>query len=230
VERSYNPHVTQVSEAKDFLVRQTAIQPGLDGVPLSDLEKRMMYVTEGPDAAEDPVALNDEFESEYDTPTFEAKVSKLLHRAYVRVKEENPETARTWNESIRILRKGDHYILVLWNKPPQERPPHDSLKLFATAFLVIVVGGALMLGFILIAEHYHFHWPWDSSPETHRSVPVWLGRLLIFMMAAGYAYYVVLPWIFKKPAVPPSELVFKLLRRSSAETSDRETEKFNRKS
>jgi hypothetical protein len=30
-------------EAKDFLVRQTAEQAIIENVPLSDLEKRMMY-------------------------------------------------------------------------------------------------------------------------------------------------------------------------------------------
>ena len=32
-------------EAKDFLVQQTAQQATLENVPLSDLEKRMMYFT-----------------------------------------------------------------------------------------------------------------------------------------------------------------------------------------
>src|SRR5713101_9480648 len=36
----------RVREAKDFLVAQTAEQAALEGVPLSDLEKRMMYFTE----------------------------------------------------------------------------------------------------------------------------------------------------------------------------------------
>jgi len=55
-----------------------------------------------------PTQLNDDFEAEYEMVPYEAKMSKLLHRAYARVKKENPETARTWNESIRILKKGDH--------------------------------------------------------------------------------------------------------------------------
>ena len=105
----------RVSEAKDFLVKQAVVQADLDGVPLSDLEKRMMYFTEGPDATEDPTVLNDEFEAEYEMATYEAKMSKLLHRAYARLKKENPEGARTWDESFRILRKRDHYILVLWD-------------------------------------------------------------------------------------------------------------------
>ena len=75
----------------------------------------MMYFTEGPDATEDPTVLNDEFEAEYEMATYEAKMSKLLHRAYARLKKEHPEAARTWDESFRILRKGDHYILVLWD-------------------------------------------------------------------------------------------------------------------
>jgi hypothetical protein len=220
VGRYYNPRVTQVSEAKDFLVEQTAVQAALDGVPLSDLEKRMMYFTEGPDATEDPAALNDEFEAEYDMPTDEAKMTKLLHRAYARVKKENPETARTWNESIRILKKGDHYILVLWGVL---RPPYDNLKLISTAFLVV----ALLLGIILTAEHYHLHWNRASQP--HGATPVWLGRLLLFLMAIGYAYYGVFPWIFKKSPLSPTQLFFKLFRSSSDETSDQHAEKFNQK-
>jgi len=215
----------QVSEAKDFLVRQTAIQAALDGVPLSDIEKRMMYFTEGPDATEDPVVLNDEFEAEYEMAPYEAKISKLLHRAYARVKKEDPETGRTWNKSIWILKKGDHYILVLWSECSTDellRPPYDNLKLFATALLVAV----FLVGIIFTSERYNFHWP--TAPQSH--LPVWLGRLLIFMMAAGYVYYVVLPLIFKRPPASPSQLFLKLFRSSSDKTMGHNPRKFNRKS
>jgi len=40
----------KILEAKDFLVQQTAEQAQLEGVPLSELEKRMMYFTDGRDA------------------------------------------------------------------------------------------------------------------------------------------------------------------------------------
>jgi hypothetical protein len=213
--------VTQVFKAKDFLVEQTAVQAALDGVTLTDLEKRMMYFTEGPDATEDPPELNDEFEAEYDMPTYEAKMSKLLHRAYARVKKENPETARTWNESIRILKKGDHYILVLWGVL---RPPYDNLKLFSTALLVV----ALLLVIIVTAEHYHFHW--NPASQPHGPTPVWLERLLLFMMATGYAYYAVFPWVFKKSPLSPTELFSRLFRSSSGKTSDQHTGKFDQKS
>ena len=46
----------RVLEAKDFLVQQTAEQAALENVPLSDLEKRMMYFTETDECPEDPIA------------------------------------------------------------------------------------------------------------------------------------------------------------------------------
>lgn len=100
-------------EAKDFLVLQTSEQASLEGLPLSDLEKRMMYFTERRGALEDPAALHDEFEAHYDSAEFEKKISRLMSLAYKRLKEENPEQALQWKTAIRTLRKGDHYILVL---------------------------------------------------------------------------------------------------------------------
>jgi len=53
----------QILEAKNFLVQQTAEQARLEGVALSELEKRMMYFTESGYVPEDPITLNDEFEA-----------------------------------------------------------------------------------------------------------------------------------------------------------------------
>lgn len=107
----------QVREAKDFLVHETAKQASIEGVALSELEKRMMYFVENEDMGEDPLTLNDEFEANYDTDEYEAKISGLLHRAYARVKKENPEAARQWKQAIRDISKGDHYLPVLWGIP-----------------------------------------------------------------------------------------------------------------
>ena len=135
----------QAREAKDFLVEQTAEQAQLEGVPFSDLERRMMYFTEIEEMPEDPIKLNKEFEAEYNSDEYEAKISKLLHHAYARIKKENPEAARQWSEAILELGKGDHYILVLLNEGSltwsilRERPPHDSLKLLAAGLGVAVL-------------------------------------------------------------------------------------------
>jgi hypothetical protein len=101
-------------QAKDFLVEQTVEQATLEGVTLADVEKRMMYFTESDTAScDNPIELNDEFETQYETKEYETKISQLLHHAYRRLKEENPEQVRNWDQAIRTLRKGDHYLLVM---------------------------------------------------------------------------------------------------------------------
>ena len=90
-----------VRQAKDFLVNQTAEQASLDGVPLSDLEKRMMYFTESDDTCEDLIALNEEFEAQYSSEEYELKIARLLKDAYSRVKKENPDQKGIWDTAIR---------------------------------------------------------------------------------------------------------------------------------
>lgn len=166
-----------------------------------------MYFTESGGAQEDFIKLNDEFEAEYDTDTYEAKIAKLLNHAYARVKKENPESARLWYESIRLLRKGDHYILVLWNQQSSaERPPYDSLKLLGTALALI----ALIFGVLALADHYGIHW--NSGPKTQGSMPIWMQRLLVALIAGVYIYSVILPWILKKPPMGINQSLLRLLR------------------
>jgi hypothetical protein len=139
-------------QAKDFLVGQTVEQAVLDGVSLADVEKRMMYFTESdPASCNNPIELNDEFEAEHETKEYETKISRLLHHAYSRLKEENPERARNWDQAIRTLRKGDHYLLVLWDQTrPSEHPARDSFKLLGVGLLVAAV---IILGAFLAANY-----------------------------------------------------------------------------
>jgi len=112
----------QVREAKDFLVQETAKQASIEGVALSELEKRMMYFTESGYVPEDPVALNEEFEAQYDTDEYEAKIAKLLQHAYERAGKENDATLRQFDAAIRSLRRGDHYLLVMWDITSRASP------------------------------------------------------------------------------------------------------------
>jgi|SRR5579872_7276521 len=106
-------------EAKDFLVQQTAEQAVLENVPLSDLEKRMMYFVENdPLSCSNPLELNSEFEAQYDTREYEAKIGGLLQRAHKRLKAEGTGKVRYWDDAIRTLCKGDHYLPVLLPKRP----------------------------------------------------------------------------------------------------------------
>jgi hypothetical protein len=168
-------------EAKDFLVKQTAEQAAIENVPLSDLEKRMMYFTETGECPEEPLALNNAFEAAYDTDEYEAKISKLMHHAYQRIRKENPETAGRWKEAIKQLSKGDHYLLVLeganYSKErPQERPPYDSLKLLGAAIL----GASAMAMFAFVWDRFGPHFP-DSRDWIARRLIVYSLVALLFI-------------------------------------------------
>jgi hypothetical protein len=128
-------------EAKNFLVEQTAEQAALENVPLSDLEKRMMYFTETGECPEDPITLNDAFEAEYDTLVYEKKISRLMARAYSRIKRDNPKKLRLWNDAFGVLGKGDHYLLLFWRQNALRRSP----QMWRTYVLVTLAGVSFYL-------------------------------------------------------------------------------------
>ena len=155
----------KVREAKDFLVAQTAEQAALEGVPLSDLEKRMMYFTESGSVPEDPIKLNEEFEAEYDSDEYEAKISRLLHHAYQRLRKENDAARKNWDLAIKCLRRGDHYLLVMCDLAPSGgRPLGDFLKLLASSLGIIAF--AFLVFFI--AEKLEPQWRWfQETAQAH---------------------------------------------------------------
>ena len=123
-------------------MQQTAEQAQIDGVGLSELEKRMMYFTESGYVPEDPIALNEEFEGKYDTSEYEAKIAKLLNHAYQRARKENEETRRRFDGAVKCLRRGDHYLSVMWDMRPGLRVPSLSGLLIVVFVLAGVYGVA----------------------------------------------------------------------------------------
>jgi hypothetical protein len=187
----------RVNEAKDFLVRQTAEQAEREGVPLSDLEKRMMYFTESEDAVEDPIALNEEFEAECDTPEYEKKIAGLTTRAYKRLKKEDPDRASLWDDAVRELDEGDHYISLMLPTWRRETVGWVVWKTVQVS-LLFVVAGQLLIGFI---KHYDltiffkggFGRKGIPASGTFAQSIVLVQWLLLANMIAGFMYAVVAP-------------------------------------
>lgn len=135
-------------EAKDLIVHQTAAQAAFEGVPLSELEQRMMYFTESdPASCENPLELNDEFEAQYDTPEYEAKISTLLHHAYSRLKKEEPEKRDLWDQAMAMLKRGDHYLLVLWRAEPQS--DHPTRDFFRNVGIGVIIAVVIFIGTVI---------------------------------------------------------------------------------
>jgi hypothetical protein len=65
-----------------------------------------MYFTESGYVPEDPISLNDEFGAQCDTEEYEAKISRLLHHAYYRLRKQNDPARKNWDLSVRCLHRG----------------------------------------------------------------------------------------------------------------------------
>jgi hypothetical protein len=155
---AYNAHM-RVQEAKDFLVQEIAAAAQAEGSTLSSLERRMLYFTEGDHPTEDPIALDKQFTARYDTAEFEKKISRLMARTYRRIKRKSPEELRLWNESFQALGKGDHYILLFWQPPKQNKPWQDR-----TMYLL---GGLAAIGLYLLLLFF-----FGSKRDLRRGEPV----------------------------------------------------------
>jgi hypothetical protein len=131
-------------------VQHTAEQAALENAPLSELEKRMMYFAENdPASCSNPIELNDEFEAQCDTPEYESKIKQLLHHAYKRLKTEESEKARNWDDAMRTLYDGDHYLPVLWgargsNENWKRDPGSKVITCGTMAFIVFSLMVALI--------------------------------------------------------------------------------------
>jgi hypothetical protein len=181
----------KTKQAKDFLVQQATEQAARENVPLSDIEKKMMYFTESDaSSCDNPVELNDEFEAQYDTAEYETKISRLLHHTYNRLKVEDPERRRNWDQAIRTLRKGDHYFLVLWDtNPPSEHPRRDFFKLLGVGMLVAVG--------IAIATFWAVKYNIDSKVFARYLLIVIVGLYLLATGVFRVLYRLVVVWFHR---------------------------------
>lgn len=170
----------RAQQAKDYLISQVVEEALLENVPLSEVERRMLYFSETEETPADMLDLNDRFDGEYDTPTYEKKISGLLHNAFQRVTRENPQGEHRWKEAISELRKGDHYILVMVDQAKRStRPPGDQLKLLIAG---IAVAGALV-GMSFLADTYHVDLDKYLRPSQWIPLIVWgtaLGVVIVY--------------------------------------------------
>jgi hypothetical protein len=136
-------------EAKEYLVAQIIQEAELEGIPLSETERKMMYFTETAWTLPDIWEVNKVFERDYDQPTYEAKIGKIARKARARVA--STHELEKWKEAIRTLKREDHYLLVLLSAPTESSDSLlvDRLKLVGTALLICLL---LLVGIILLSS------------------------------------------------------------------------------
>lgn len=141
-----------VKEAKDFLADRIAAEAARENVALSETERKMLYWSETGWTLPDMKSVGAEFDRDYDQKDYERKIGGLIANIVVERHHHNEAEEVKWDAAVHKLSEGDHYLTVLVNQGnpsgdsslsllagPFFGSPHDRLKLWLTAFGLIVV-------------------------------------------------------------------------------------------
>jgi hypothetical protein len=129
--------------AKQFLISKVLEEAESERVPLSQIERKMLYFTEAEASLPDILEVNAEFEREYDANQYEDKIARLLQKARER-DIQSPMRDQEWKDALNTLKKEDHYILVMVHQAFGSYPSSGRL-------IYAAVGIALVLFATLVA-------------------------------------------------------------------------------
>src|ERR1700740_2818265 len=100
-------------EAKEFLISKIVEEAQRENVPLSEVERKMLYFTESGWTLLDIMQGSEDFYREYDQGKYEKKIAKLVTKADMRVRRASRDDYDKWWAAIRFLYREDHYITVM---------------------------------------------------------------------------------------------------------------------
>jgi hypothetical protein len=113
---AFMSHFADAREAKEFLVSRILAEAEREKVPLSEIERKMLYFSETGWTLPDIMEVNEQFDREYDQAKYEKKIAHLIRNESKRLRKESPQEFASWMGAIRRLKKEDHYILVMVDK------------------------------------------------------------------------------------------------------------------
>ena len=145
-------------EAKEFLISQIVEESQRENVPLSEVERKMLYFTESGWTLPDIMQVNEDFDREYDQAKYEHKIAKLVTQADKRIRKGSREDYDRWWVAIRFLQREDHYVSVMIRMAGL-RPRGDQLRLFATALGIV----GCFLAWIFVSIKYNIPMPSRGS-------------------------------------------------------------------
>jgi hypothetical protein len=100
-------------EAKEFLIAKIVAEAQSENIPLSEVERKMLYFTETGWTLPDMMEVSEEFDREYDQDEYEQKIVELIAKTDNAIRKEPCDDYDRWWMAIRLLEREDHYILVM---------------------------------------------------------------------------------------------------------------------
>jgi hypothetical protein len=126
-------------DARQFLIDKIVRQASRTSTPLSDVERRLLELNlnQPESAAGIPVEVLQD-----DSRTHEKKVAQLLQSAYSRDAGVADEQQK-YRDAIRVLRGGDHYILII---AADAIPRRRAIRSYAVYIIIALAMAALIAG------------------------------------------------------------------------------------
>ena len=137
--------------AKQFIIAQIVAQAEHDGNPLSEVEQKIMFVSETGWTLPDIWKVNELFDRDYDQTEYELKIGAIVRHTEAHLRKMNAGELKRWRRAIAALQGQDHYLLLLLNAHSSLHPNsmRDRVKLVVTA-LVICLG--ILVTILLISR------------------------------------------------------------------------------
>jgi hypothetical protein len=164
-------------EAKEFLISKIVAEAERDNVPLSEIERKMLYFTESGWTLPDIMKVSEDFDREYDQDKYEQKIASLVTKADRHIRKDPRDDYDRWWAAIRFLQREDHYILVMIRLAGL-RPRGDQFRLFAAG---LGIATALLM-WSFVAVKYNIPMPTRGN----------LGILVWAVLASLFVAYMLL--------------------------------------
>jgi hypothetical protein len=100
-------------DAKEFLIARIVETAKRENITLSEVERKMLYFSETHWTLPDIASVSEQFDHEYDQDEYEEKITRLIKEAAIHDHRRSAEQYDLWRDAIRLLKKEDHYILVM---------------------------------------------------------------------------------------------------------------------
>jgi hypothetical protein len=191
-------------EALDYLAERIVAEAKGENIPLSEIERKMLYFSETDWTLPEIKSVNEIFEQNYDDNEYERKIAGLISRIVAENRGQgDEEKAAAWAAASTKLSEGDYYLLVMFDmatsfsdglsnsyipalNAPSVRPPHDILKLWIVGFVAVfgILGIMLLWSWLYGHAGPRFQSLSDWIFDRNRS---WIVGLIIGAILFGFA-------------------------------------------
>lgn len=137
-----------IREAKEFLIDWIVTEARRLAVPLSEVERKMLYASRTGWTLPDMDEVQEVFARYHEAVEYELKMTNLIRLARLDVAVSGARELDAWAEAVRILGGENHYLLQLIAASEGPRRRHPSRwRLWLTAMVILGISIAAALWF-----------------------------------------------------------------------------------